>query len=41
LSPIFEADKPIIVTANVTVKAVAVAEGYDPSTVLTAAYTVA
>ena len=41
LSPIFEADKPIVVTANVTVKAVAVAEGYDPSTVLTAAYTVA
>ena len=41
LSPIFDPDKPIIVTANVTVKAVAVAEGYDPSSVLTAAYTVA
>ena len=41
LSPIFEADKPIVVTANVTVKAIAVAEGYDPSSVLTAAYTVA
>lgn len=41
LSPIFDPDKPIVVTANVTVKAVAVAEGYDPSSVLTAAYTVA
>ena len=41
LSPIFDPDKPIVVTANVTVKAVAVAEGYDPSSLLTAAYTVA
>lgn len=41
LSPIFDPDKPIVVTASVTVKAVAVAEGYDPSSLLTAAYTVA
>lgn len=40
-SPVFNPDEPIVVTAGVTVKAVAVAEGYDPSTTLTAAYTVA
>ena len=40
-SPVFDANNPIVVTAGVTVKAVAVAEGYDPSTALTAAYTVA
>lgn len=40
-SPIFDPSNPIVVTAGVTVKAVAVAEGYDPSTTLTAAYTVA
>ena len=41
LSPIFEAGKPIVVTASVTIKAMAVAEGHDPSSILTAAYTVA
>ena len=40
-SPVFKADDPIIITAGVTVKAIALAEGYDPSAVLTAAYTVA
>lgn len=32
---------PIAITAGVTIKAVAVAEGYDPSTALSATYTVA
>ena len=40
-SPVFKADNPIIITAGVTIKAIALAEGYDPSAVLTAAYTVA
>lgn len=40
-SPIFDPLYPIVVTAGVTVKAIAVAEGYDPSSTLTAAYTVA
>lgn len=40
-SPVFKADNPIVITAGVTVKAMAIAEGYDPSSVLTAAYTVA
>lgn len=33
-------DKPIVVTASVTVKAIAVKEGMNPSSMLTAAYTV-
>ena len=40
-SPVFDANDPIVITAGVTIKAIALAEGYDPSAVLTAAYTVA
>lgn len=40
-SPVFKADNPIVITAGVTIKAIALAEGYDPSAVLTAVYTVA
>jgi hypothetical protein len=40
-SPVFKADDPIVITAGVTIKAIALAEGYDPSAVLTATYTVA
>lgn len=40
-SPVFKADDPIVITAGVTIKAIALAEGYDPSAVLSAAYTVA
>ena len=32
---------PLAITAAVTIKAIAIAPGYDPSTVLTAAYTIA
>lgn len=40
-SDVFDPNNPIVITAGVTVKAIAVCEGYDPSSVLTAAYTVA
>ena len=40
-SAVFDPANPIVITAGVTVKAKAIAEGYDPSAVLTAAYTVA
>ena len=40
-SEVFDPANPIAITAGVTVKAIAVAEGYDPSAVLSAAYTVA
>ena len=40
-SPVFDANDPIVITAGVTIKAIALAEGYDPSAVLTAVYTVA
>ena len=32
---------PIVITAAVTIKAIAIKEGMDPSSVLTAAYTIA
>lgn len=40
-SPIFNAEYPIVLTAGATIKAIAVAEGYDPSSTLTAVYTIA
>lgn len=40
-SDVFDPNNPIVITAGVTVKAIAVCEGQDPSNVLTAAYTVA
>lgn len=40
-SDVFDPNNPIVITAGVTVKAIAVCEGQDPSSVLTAAYTVA
>lgn len=40
-SAVFNPANPIVITAAVTIKAIAIAEGYDPSSVLSAAYTVA
>lgn len=40
-SAVYSPSKPIAITAAVTIKAIAVAEGKDPSTVLTASYTIA
>ena len=40
-SDIFKPDMPIVITAGVTIKAIAIGDGFDPSAVLTAAYTVA
>ena len=40
-SDVFDPANPIVITAGVTIKAIAVREGYDPSSMLTAAYTVA
>lgn len=39
-SAVYDADNPIIVTSAVTIKAIAVIEGKDPSSVLSAAYTI-
>lgn len=40
-STVYNEANPIVVTAAVTIKAIAVVEGSDPSTALTAAYTIA
>ena len=40
-SDVFDASHPIAITAAVTINAVAIADGHDPSEVLTAAYTIA
>lgn len=39
-SDVFDPAQPIVITSAVTIKAIAVAEGYDPSSVLSAAYTI-